>query len=250
MRCSESIAVQRIIHCIDQPTWIAGETAEIVAINDSALSVMGYADYDCIIGQNSHLLFHHSRLDGSEYRQADCPLFHRPPMGKPETAVRRGAEWFIKRTGSIVPVEWSTTTLEVDSTELTMVSLNILGRDTPTATMSATGQGRRSDLDRKQVYKRAYRIITTTSDDRGLTPKGIAAQLHVSLRYLQSAFAEAGESPAQLIRLTRLQRALGLLESGFGVAETAERAGFSDPSTFRRNFQRHFNATPLERRRL
>jgi AraC-like DNA-binding protein len=65
----------------------------------------------------------------------------------------------------------------------------------------------------------------------------------------RSAFAEAGETPAQRIRHARLERARGLLEIGFGVAEAGERAGFSDPSTFRRIFRRTFDVSPLEWRR-
>lgn len=242
MKCSESIAVQRIIHSIDQPAWIMDGLGRITTINAAALSAMGYAGDASVIGQNSHRLFHHSHVDGSDYQQTDCPLFHRSPIGN----TRRGTEWFINRAGSIIPVQWSTTTLDADSTESRMITLSILARHTPTA---ITHAGRRSILHKKQVYGNACRIIAVTSDNPELTPAKIAAQLHVSLRYLQAAFTEAGESPAQRIRIARLERALNLLESGFGVREAGEQAGFSEPSTFRRLFHQHFGVTPVERRR-
>lgn len=242
MKCIESTAVQRIIHNINQPVWIVDGLGRITTINSSALSAMGYASEVTVIGQNSHKLFHHSRLDGSDYHQADCPLLHESPT----RSAGHGTEWFIKKTGSVVPVEWSTTALEADST---MITLNILACHVPTAITHVVEKGRRSILDKKNIYTRACQIITATSDNRELTSARVAAQLHVSLRYLQSAFAEAGETPAQRIRVVRLERALNFLESGFGVKESGERAGFSEPSTFRRSFRQYFGATPIERRR-
>ncbi|MGC0367448.1 AraC-like DNA-binding protein [Rhodococcus sp. 27YEA15] len=249
MRRSESIAVERVIHTIDHPVWIVDGVGGIVTINRSALSTMGYGDDKSLVGQNCHTLFHHSHLDGSDYHQSDCPLFHRTRQDHSATAARRGTEWFIRRTGTVVPIAWSTTTLEVDSATLTMISLDVLAHQ-PSTVIPGTGrQARQSVLDRKQIYHRACRMIAATSDDPELTPARIATRLHVSLRYLQVAFAEADDSPARRIRHVRLDRALCLLESGFGAAEAGEQAGFSDPTTFRRLFRRRFDTNPAQRRR-
>lgn len=58
------------------------------------------------------------------------------------------------------------------------------------------------------------------------------------------------QSPAQLIRTLRLQRAAALIAAGAGsIAEACYAVGFSDQGHFSRTFKRHFGMAPVDYRR-
>lgn len=58
------------------------------------------------------------------------------------------------------------------------------------------------------------------------------------------------QSPAQLIRSMRLQRAAALIAAGAGsIAEACYAVGFSDQGHFSRTFKRHFGMAPIDYRR-
>ena len=58
------------------------------------------------------------------------------------------------------------------------------------------------------------------------------------------------QSPAQLIRNLRMQRAAALITAGSGrIADTCYAVGFSDQAHFSRTFKRHFGMTPIDYRR-
>jgi AraC-like DNA-binding protein len=85
-----------------------------------------------------------------------------------------------------------------------------------------------------------------------LTPLGVAADHHVSIRSLHYAFARSGSTFVEQLTRLRLERACAILSdvrvSGLSVGEVAARCGFTDPSHFARRFRRQFGQTPLEYR--
>jgi AraC-like DNA-binding protein len=86
---------------------------------------------------------------------------------------------------------------------------------------------------------------------RTLTPSRVATDLHVSLRSLQLAFEEHGDSVAAFIRRRRLARAradLGRAGSG-SVTEIAFRWGFVDSGHFARVFRQAYGIPPSAARR-
>lgn len=78
------------------------------------------------------------------------------------------------------------------------------------------------------------------SDDVGMS----RTQLHRKLKALTN------QSPGDLLRLARLQRAHDLLQGGVGtVAEVAYQVGFGNPANFSTSFSRHFGYAPSEVKR-
>lgn len=83
--------------------------------------------------------------------------------------------------------------------------------------------------------------------DAELSPTTVAAQLHVSVRTLQRAFASLDESFSAYIRRRRLEEAAEALTasgSRLTVSEAAARWHFTDSSHFIRAFKKQYQVTP------
>ena len=232
---------QQVIRSIDQPAWVLDDCGKILTINHAALSTLGYRGDDEVLGTCSHSLFHHSHLDGGHYERSACPVLN------PAGAHSHGNEWFIQRSGAPLPVSWSRSPINLDSRDLTMITLQVLNRMTE-ATGDRPPRERASDLGRRALYKQACELIAARSHDPLLDPAALARALHVSLRHLQTAFSQANDSPAQHIRMSRLTRAIDLIQAGSTVSDAVHHAGFADQSTFRRAHRRHFKTSPTEQR--
>ena len=74
--------------------------------NPAAAEMLGYSPQEIptrILGQNLHLLAHHSYPDGSPYLQQDCPIVDIFRNGQ---AVRRSTEVFWRKDGTSFPVDY------------------------------------------------------------------------------------------------------------------------------------------------
>lgn len=94
-------------------------------------------------------------------------------------------------------------------------------------------------------------FIRAHASDAELDPSMIAAAFHISLRHLYNICAEAGHSPADLIRQRRIEIAQSLLVSELNrpVSALAYDCGFADSSTFSRVFKARTGYTPATYRR-
>ncbi len=100
---------------------------------------------------------------------------------------------------------------------------------------------------------RALAIIAQQCEDPDLTPERIARDVQVSLRHLQSLFADAGTTVAGEIRRHRgrLARSL-LLDSRYdilSVEQVAQRSGFRNTMSLRRALYDVYGTGPRELRR-
>ena len=82
--------------------------------------------------------------------------------------------------------------------------------------------------------------------NRPLSLEEIASHLNVSTRQLTRLFSTfAGTSPAQYVRVTRLDRASALLtRTELPIKEISHQVGFSDVQYFTRCFTAHFGVSP------
>jgi PAS domain S-box-containing protein len=73
--------------------------------NNACLQLLGYKSHDQFIGQNMHLLIHHSHPDGSSFNEKDCKIYQAIRQQK---GVHVEDEVFWRANGSSFPVEyWS-----------------------------------------------------------------------------------------------------------------------------------------------
>lgn len=103
---------------------------------------------------------------------------------------------------------------------------------------------------RDVLRMRSEQLIQARLGDPSLDPSRMAAALHVSIRTLQTVFAEVGTSPARFLLAARLDRAAELLTgpdaAARTVTEVAHAVGITDTSQFSRSFKARHGCAPRE----
>jgi PAS domain S-box-containing protein len=97
--------VASILDCVAQPVWMVDHDGLIRFANPSAVAALGYADASELHGKPSHQTIHYKRPDGSPFPAEECPMLLPRTTG---TTIHRAEDWFVRRDGSMFPVEyWS-----------------------------------------------------------------------------------------------------------------------------------------------
>jgi AraC-like DNA-binding protein len=103
------------------------------------------------------------------------------------------------------------------------------------------------------VVDQARAIVRQYADDIEFGPAALAERLGWSLRSVQLALRRAGTTPAELIRVQRLERAATRLRQPawrtYTVSHIAHASGFGSLSAFNAAFRSHFGRTPADLRR-
>jgi AraC-like DNA-binding protein len=98
----------------------------------------------------------------------------------------------------------------------------------------------------QKFLQNAVATITGHISDPAFGVESLAAGMAVSRSLLLKKLeALTGETPSELIKRTRLNKAAKLIENGFGnVTEIAFESGFSNPSYFAECFRKQFGCPP------
>lgn len=91
-------------------------------------------------------------------------------------------------------------------------------------------------------------MIRSTMHDSDLDVEKLAEMMMMSRISLYRKVKESSDlSPAELITIARLRRAVELMADGeYRIYEIADMVGFSSPGSFTRNFLRQFGMTPTD----
>jgi len=101
-----------------------------------------------------------------------------------------------------------------------------------------------------RLFQRVCRSVERHFADPNVGPSEIAAEVGISLRYLQKLFTRRGTTCGQYIRSVRLSRAFTLLagrieaKGGPSISEIAWASGYRDLSYFHRVFRHRFGRSP------
>jgi len=104
------------------------------------------------------------------------------------------------------------------------------------------------DRSRAAHFERICRSLDQQLNNADLTLALVSTQQHVSSRYLQKLFEDAGTSFTSYLRDRRLERCRADLMSpahrGLSISEICFRWGFNDAAHFSRTFRARFGMTP------
>src|SRR6201992_4195332 len=101
-----------------------------------------------------------------------------------------------------------------------------------------------------KLFGRVCSIIKDRFADPDISPREVAAEMGISLRYLQSLFTDRGSTCSHYISSLRLDHAAHLIKrrasmkTGQPLSEIAYASGFRDYTHFARSFRRRFGETP------
>ncbi len=100
----------------------------------------------------------------------------------------------------------------------------------------------------EQFLRQLEAVIDENMADPGLDVVKLARKMLMSRVTLYRKLKTLSDlSPAELISISRLKRAAGLLAAGdLRIYEVSDIVGFRSPGSFSRSFQRMFNMTPME----
>jgi AraC family transcriptional regulator, positive regulator of tynA and feaB len=107
----------------------------------------------------------------------------------------------------------------------------------------------------EELFANICRIIRASFTDPDLSPGQVAAEVGISLRYLQKLFTARGESCGRFIQSLRLSHAEHLLHRSELIGrdqplgEIAFASGFSDYGFFSKKFRQRFGRAPGAHRR-
>lgn len=104
--------------------------------------------------------------------------------------------------------------------------------------------------DRKELILQVKDIVGKNLRDEGLSVKGIAQQIHISVNYLRSIFKEeTGESLSSYISRMKLSEICVMLsQSTQSVGHISDQFGFSSRNYFHVFFKKHIGMTPEQYR--
>jgi PAS domain S-box-containing protein len=102
--------LRAITSAIADGLWVVDQDKCILYANPAALSILGYGDLAELIGRVSHETIHFKRPDGTPLPAEECPLLE-PTRGG--GVVRVWLDHFVRRDGTLVPVEYSSAPLEL-----------------------------------------------------------------------------------------------------------------------------------------
>src|ERR1700720_2454402 len=101
-----------------------------------------------------------------------------------------------------------------------------------------------------RLFARIRGVVKDGFADPDFSPREVAAEAGISLRYLQKLFTERGSTCSEFIYSLRLDHAArllhrrALLNTSQPLSEIAYTCGFSDYTHFARKFRRRFGHPP------
>lgn len=105
-----------------------------------------------------------------------------------------------------------------------------------------------SQIRKNTEYAAYAKALMDATFMRPIQIQQIAESLHIDRRYLTSLFQAAyGVSPKNYLLSIRLKQARDFMDQGYGVAQSAEMAGFSDFSNFSKQYKQVYGTSPTKR---
>jgi PAS domain S-box-containing protein len=97
-------SIAPVLAYVAQPVWVVDHDGVIRYANSAALAALGYDSLTELEGKPSHETIHYKHADGSPFPVETCPMLSVRETGESIHL----EDWFVRRDGSMLPVEyWS-----------------------------------------------------------------------------------------------------------------------------------------------
>jgi PAS domain S-box-containing protein len=113
-----------ILDRVALPVWVVDHLGLVIFVNPAGLAALGYDDLSELIGRPGHDTIHYKRPDGSPYPAEECAMVQARGTGE---TVRCDEEWLVRRDGSMVPVSYTMTPLDLGGGQGAVVTFQDLG---------------------------------------------------------------------------------------------------------------------------
>lgn len=91
---------EMLLYSLGEGVYGIDTEGKCIFINKAACAILGYSEEE-ILGQNTHDLLHHRRLDGSSFPREECVVYTSVQSGVQESL----SDWFIRKNGAFIPVK-------------------------------------------------------------------------------------------------------------------------------------------------
>lgn len=102
----------RAVAAVADALYVVDADGRIAFLNPAALSILGYAEEEDLLGQPSHDSIHYLRPDGSPFPVEECPLLRPRLTGE---TVRVEQDWFVRKDRTKVAVSYSSAPIDFDN---------------------------------------------------------------------------------------------------------------------------------------
>ena len=99
-----------ILDRVALPVWVLDPDGWVLFVNPAGLAALGYDELDELRGRPGHETIHYKRPDGPPYPAEECPMARVRGMG---VTVREDDDWFIRRDGTMFPVSYTSTPIDL-----------------------------------------------------------------------------------------------------------------------------------------
>jgi PAS domain S-box-containing protein len=100
----------RAVAAVADGLYVVDPNGRVAFLNPTAVSILGYADENELLGRPSHETIHYLRPDGSPYPAEECPLLRSRLTGQ---MVRVEQDWFVRKDGKRVVVSYSSAPVDI-----------------------------------------------------------------------------------------------------------------------------------------
>ncbi len=114
-----------ILNRVALPVWVVDHEGLVVFVNPAGLTALGYGDLAELLGRPGHEAVHYRRPDGSPYPAEECPMTQARGTGR---TVRSDGDWLIRRDGSMFPVAYTMTPIDLAGGQGAVVAFEDLGQ--------------------------------------------------------------------------------------------------------------------------
>ncbi|WP_241004311.1 histidine kinase [Conexibacter sp. SYSU D00693] len=102
--------LQALLASVVDAVYVVDPDGRVLFANPAAVLTLGYDDAGELLGRLSHPTIHYKRPDGTPFPDEECPLLRPRATGE---AVQVEQDWFVRRDGSMVPVAYSSSPLQM-----------------------------------------------------------------------------------------------------------------------------------------